>query len=527
MVTIERRRLITLAALGGASLATPLSWPSLAWAKTEENPAGLDTIVETAKGPIRGVLADGIRVYRNVPFGKDPYEPSRRFRAPEAPDAWTEVLDCTKPGGIPLQPNRKRPGMIGGGNALVLNLWAPENAEKAPVMVWIPGGGSTTCNNNDPRFNGTAFARDGIVLVTLNYRVNVDGFLKVAGGDANNGLRDMILGLEWVRDNVAAFGGDPQNVTVFGQSAGGTHITSLLASPKTKGLFRRAVIQSPSAVAQWWNADEADHAAKTLSDFLGIAPTREAYMGLTNEKLVTFTKCVAGLGSNPDWLRFSHGNSALFKPYVDGEILTARPVVAIRDGAARGVDVIVGCTREEWRNYTVPSGAIDKIGPEAAARLCRAMDWPADLPSRYRAQGMGETPGEIFSRIQGDLIFRMPANRLLESLAAAGNRVWAYSFDWRSPVKGKSGKIRGAAHSNDVAFVFHTLDCREARALNGPDAPTALADAMHGSWAAFAKTGNPGWTPFDTKRRMTQLFNTEVREASDPWAFERQAIVVP
>ena len=157
----------------------------------------------------------------------------------------------------------------------------------------------------------------------------------------------------------------------------------------------------------------------------------------------------------------------------------------------------------------------------------RAMGWDAKLLERYRAAGHGSTPGEIFTRIQGDLIFRMPANRALENLSKAGNRVWAYSFDWKSPVLGESGKARGAAHSNDVAFVFHTLGSKPALALNGSDAPTALADAMHGAWVRFAKTGNPGWAPFDTNRRMTRLFDVTVKDVSDPWAFEREWIRLP
>ena len=483
--------------------------------------------VSTPLGRLRGLEADGIRVFRAVPFGEDPYVAERRFLAPLKAKPWTGVLDATKPGAIPLQPDRKTPSMIGGGLALVPTLWAPKDAKNAPVMVWIPGGGSTRCDNNDPRFDGAAFAKDGIVLVTINYRVNVDGFLKLEDGDADNGLRDMILGLEWVRDNIAAFGGDPKCVTVFGQSAGATHITSLLASPKTKGLFRRAILQSPSAIAQWTNEEEARTATKRLADFFGVAPTREGFMSLTNEKLFTFGKFVGSLASDPEWLAFSHGNSALFKPYVDGEVLKARPVDALLAGAAAGVEVMVGCTREEWRNYTVPSGAIDNIGPEATERLVRAMGWDAKLLERYRAAGHGSTPGEIFTRIQGDLIFRMPANRALENLSKAGNRVWAYSFDWKSPVLGKSGKARGAAHSNDVAFVFHTLGSKPALALNGPDAPTALADAMHGAWVRFAKTGDPGWAPFDTNRRMTRLFDVTVKDVSDPWAFEREWIRLP
>lgn len=298
MQTFSRRSFLYGTGAAFAALSAP---GVLRAAAADVTPTPVE--VSTPLGRIRGLEEDGIRVFRAVPFGEDPYVAERRFLAPLKAKPWTGVLDATKPGAIPLQPDRKTPSMIGGGNALVLNLWAPKEAKNAPVMVWIPGGGSTRCDNNDPRFDGTAFAKDGIVLVTINYRVNVDGFLKLEDGDADNGLRDMILGLEWVRDNIASFGGDPKCVTVFGQSAGATHITSLLASPKTKGLFRRAILQSPSAIAQWTNEEEARTATKRLADFFGVAPTREGFMSLTNEKLFTFGKFVGSLASDPEWLR--------------------------------------------------------------------------------------------------------------------------------------------------------------------------------------------------------------------------------
>lgn len=235
-------------------------------------------------------------------------------------------------------------------------------------------------------------------------------------------------------------------------------------------------------------------------------------------------KIVGGLAQDEDWGRFSKGNTAVFKPYVDGEVLTARPVDAIRAGAAACVRVLAGCAREEWRHYVVPSGAIEKLGEPEIARLIRSSGQREDLGEQYRLAGHGKTPGEIFTRMQGDLIFRMPCNKLLESLAAAGTPVWAYSFDRRSPVKGKSGAVIGAAHSCDVPYVFGTLDAPGSVAANGADAPQALSDEMHAAWVRFAKTGNPGWAAFETEKRFTRLFDEEVRTHSDPWAFERRAM---
>ena len=307
---IQRRTLIrAAAALSAAPAALTLS--GCASTAQPSDP----TRVRVAGGWLQGARserADKVVVFRNVPFGENPYTAERRFLAPVPAAPWEGVRDATKPGSIPLQPARDGKGMIGGGDALVLNVWAPEGAQGCPVMVWIPGGGSTNCDNNDPRFDGSAFARDGVVLVTLNYRVNVDGFLKLEGGDSDNGVRDMILGLTWVRDNIAAFGGDPARVTVFGQSAGGTHITSLLASPLARGLFSQAIIQSPSAVAQWSTPADADHAAKVFSEKLGIAPTRAAFTAFPEADLIAMRKIVGGLAQDEDWGRFSKGNTAVF-----------------------------------------------------------------------------------------------------------------------------------------------------------------------------------------------------------------------
>lgn len=528
---LSRRQLIRTAAALSAAPTLPLA---LTGCVTTPSVPADPTRVRVKGGWLQGARstrAEKVVVFRNVPFGENPYTPERRFLAPVPAAPWEGVRDATKAGGVPLQPARDGSDMIGGGDALVLNVWAPDALEAPasqpggyPVMVWIPGGGSTNCDNNDPRFDGSAFARDGVVLVTLNYRVNVDGFLKLEGGDADNGIRDMILGLEWVRDNIAAFGGDPSRVTVFGQSAGGTHLTSLLASPLARGLFSQAIVQSPSAVAQWADATAADHAAKTFAQKLGIAPTRDAFLAFPTEDLIAMRKVVGGLAQDENWGRFTKGNTAVFKPFVDGEVLTQRPVDAIRAGAASDVRVLAGCTREEWRHYLVPSGSIAKVGETEINRLIRTSDQKVSLGEAYRLAGHGRTPGDIFARMQSDLIFRMPCNKLLESLAVAGNDVWAYSFDWRSPVLGKTGAEIGAAHSCDVPFVFETLDTEPARKANGPDAPQSLAAEMHAAWVRFAKMGNPGWAKFDAEKRFTRLFDEEVRTHSDPWAFERKAM---
>ncbi len=477
-------------------------------------------VVKTAKGSVRGLVLDGVHVFRGVPCGMPPYEGKYRLALPEPVQAWSGVIDTVKFGDIPLQPdNKNKP--IGGGDCLRLNIWTPAPGKtNCPVMVYIPGGGSTRCDNNDVRFDGTAFAKDGIVLVTINYRVHVDGFLKIKGVPSNLALRDMMFALRWVQDNIAAFGGDPDKVTVFGQSAGATHITSLISSSKTKGLFRRAILQSPAALAQY-DADLASKVSAALLDFYGIEDSREAVASLSPEKLLTFSAFIAAQNKKPEWCRMLGGNIAIFKPYYDGDILMKRPVDAIAEGAAKGLDIMAGCAEEEWRLYTVPSGAIDKIGDGAIKGFIDSTGFPADIAERYRKAGRGQTAGEIFTALQSDFVFRMAANKVLESQAKAGGKVWAYSFGWKSDAA--NGRL-GAAHSVDLPFVFKTLhkDSPRIKSTLGTNPPDSLANSMHSAWVKFAATGNPGWTPFDLDRRMTMRFNTESKEVSDPWKTERE-----
>lgn len=498
---------------GSAALAFMASMPFHAYA--EEGP-----VIKTAKGNLRGLVLDGVHVFRGVPCGMPPYQGKYRLALPEPVQPWNGVIDAVNFGDLPLQPGPK--GAIGG-DCLRLNIWTPAPGKsKCPVMVYIPGGGSTRCDNNDIRLDGTSFAKDGVVLVTANYRVNVDGFLKIKGVPANIALRDMMFALQWVQDSIAAFGGDPDNVTVFGQSAGATHITSLISSSATKGLFRRAILQSPAALAQY-DADLASKVSAALLAFYGVEDSREAVAALPVEKLFTFASFIAEHDKDPEWCRMLGGNTALFKPYYDGEILQKRPVDAIAEGAARGLEIMVGTAEEEWRLYAVQNGMIDTVDESGVKSFTDAAGFPASIADQYRQAGRGSTPGEIFTALRSDFIFRMPANKVLESQAKAGGRAWAYSFAWKS--NAYNGRM-GAAHSLDIPFVFKTLhkDSPRIKSTLGTNPPDSLADAMHGAWVNFASTGNPGWTPFDLDRRMTMRFDTESREVADPWKTERETM---
>lgn len=291
----------------------------------------------------------------------------------------------------------------------------------------------------------------------------------------------------------------------------------MIASPYTKGLLAGAVIQSPSAVAQWRDAAQADEAAKLVCDAIGCEPTRESMLKMPNESLA------GRLAKNAAWARSTNGNIALFKAYVGDDFMPVRPVDAIAAGACEGLAVITGSPRSEWRHYIVPNGFIAKVDEATVKALCVNAGLSADLPEAYRRAGRGSTPGDVFAQIQSDIIFRMPCVRLMESLRRGGATVWAYSFDWESPVEGKSGAPIGAAHSNDVPFVFDNLDAPRSLKSNGADAPRSLAYAMHSSWVEFAKTQKAHWPEFEFRTRRALSFTRTPSLVSDPWAFERLA----
>lgn len=533
---ISRRRFLEGAGLTavGAAAWTLAGCAAAPAADASGEPPFATRTVEAPAGRFRGRMEGSIAVFKGVPFIKNPYAPERRFKAPEPMDPIEGTLDCFKPGAIPLQPGNGPNGspMIGGDGPLCLNIWLPASASassKLPVMVWVPGGGSIRCDQNDPRFDGTAFARDGVVLVTLAYRVNIDGFMNVEGGDSNLGIRDILAGLRWVKNNIASFGGDPDRIIAFGQSAGGTHLVDVIASPHSKDLLAGAIIQSPSAEAQWKDEAQAKLVAETIAEALGCRPTREDLMKLSTEELARFGALTASLSKDTAWAQFTDGNTSLFKGWPDGDVMPELPLAALRRGARANFPVIAGCTQSEWRYYVVPNGSISSLKRSDAERLLEGIKLPEGLYGAYAAfcadRGLGKAPGDVFAQIQSDIIFRMPCVHLLESLAAGGAKVWAYSFAWKSPVKGKSGEEIGASHTTDVPFVFESFGAPKAKATLGDQPPRSLAAAMHGSWTAFAKTLTARWPGFTLGERKAMRFDETPAVVQDPWAFERLAMV--
>jgi para-nitrobenzyl esterase len=412
---------------------------------------------------------------------------------------------------------------VPGEDCLNLNVWTPDPAGLLPVMVWVHGGAFANGSGAVSGYDGGRFARDGVVCVTVNYRLGADGFLCLGAEDAANlGLLDQIAALEWVRDNIRAFGGDPDRVTVFGESAGAMSIGTLLAMPSARGLFHRAVLQSGAAHHTLGPAT-ARLIGHRLAGLLGVAATREAIGVVPLDRLVRAQQQLrTDISADPDPARWGEAapNLMPFEPVVDGVTLPRPPIDAVTDGAARDIDLLVGSNSDEFRLFLVPNGVIDLVGEPQLERA--AAGYGIDPPTAirtYREQRPDTTPGELLAAIATDWFYRIPAVRLAEAqLPHRPGGAFLYEFAWQSPTF--DGAL-GACHAAELPFVFDNLDDKSFTPLIGSTPPQEVADAMHGAWVSFAATGNPGWPAYTTGTRTTMRFDTVSATEDDPRPGER------
>ncbi|MFE6748836.1 carboxylesterase/lipase family protein [Kitasatospora purpeofusca] len=477
--------------------------------------------VRTAAGVVRGALDAGVAVFRGIPFAAPPVGPLR-FAAPRPAAGWDGVRPADSYG--PPPPQGGHLGMAGlpgqgatDGDWLTVNVWSPDTAPGAglPVLVWIHGGAYCIGTSGLPEYDGRPLAGDGVVLVTFNYRTGAEGFGQFEGAPANRGLLDQVAALEWVRDNIRGFGGDPGLVTLFGQSAGGGSIAALLAMPRAAGLFRRAVVQSAPGTF-FTPALAADIAAACAAE-LGLRPTAACLAPVDPARLAAAADAVGDAmpGRAERWGAPAYRRIA-FSPVVDGDTLPVTPWQALAAGAAPEVDLMVGHTRDEQRLLNLLDGLLGQVTREQADTALRTLAPGPDGAARYRAALPSASPEELHERVHSDWLFRMPTLHLAEARIAAGGRAHVYELTWPAP--GLGGML-GACHGLDVPLVFGVLDRGQPAALFG-ERPSAEAEALSArirtAWTAFATHGDPGWPAYDTTRRLTLRLDTTPTVAPYP-----------
>ncbi|MFC0625637.1 carboxylesterase/lipase family protein [Kribbella deserti] len=475
--------------------------------------------VVLSTGKIRGRTVGGVSAFLGIPYAEAPIGPWA-FAAPRPVRAWDGVRDAITLGPTAPQPSYQPPydqllanPFIDGPDFLNLNVWAPADSEGLPsgeglpVMVWLHGGAFRNGSNAVPTYDGTAFARDGVVLVSANYRLGVQGFGVVRDAPANRGLLDQLAALAWVQENAAVFGGDPARVTVFGESAGGMSVATLVSMPAARGLFHRAIVQSGSAQAV---AEQADAANVTLevAKRLGVEPTAEGLGSVAVPALIAAQGDVAAeLRARPDpqrWGRttISAGFGVMpFFPVIDGRLISRMPLDAIIDGEGRDVDLLTGTTSDEFRLFMVPTGVAAGLPAEALPQALAQLGIDPALAGVYAANRPRQSPGDVLAAIVTDGFFTMPTVRLADAHASTGGKSFMYEFAWPSPLGGL-----GACHALEIGFVFDTLGEAAAR-LTGPNPPQSLADEVHGAWVSFAATGDPGWGRYGNGARPVLRFD--------------------
>jgi para-nitrobenzyl esterase len=494
----------------------------------------VNTIVETRAGKIRGSHENGLYVFKGVPYAAPPTG-DLRWLPPQSHTGWNGVRPALDFGAIAPQ-NESKMAFIRefetvepqNEDCLYLNIWTPEiDDNRRPVMVWIHGG--AFCMGSGTQLNyrrGILASRGDIVLVTLNYRLGLLGFLRlneITGSKipstGNEGLLDQIAALEWVRDNISAFGGDPRNVTVFGESAGAMSIGCLMAMPGAQGLFHKAILES--AVGSMANPlPVALKAAKQFMAIAGLEPgNATALKALTTDRLLSIQREMS--------LRIPGGIAPVI-PVADGHVLPEIPLVSIQAGTAAGIPVIIGTNLDEEKLFAAmnpnPARVDDDVLLKRVQRFVPAEKAVA-LIDTYRKsrerRGEPAMPADIWTAIQTDVMFRLGALKLAEAQCQHNQAAYNYLFTWKSPAL---GGVMGACHALEVGFVFGNYEDNFCGA--GPEADR-LSFQMQEAWTSFARTGNPScsslgnWPPYcDSRKTMILGKNSHVE--MDPYKEERQ-----
>ena len=487
-------------------------------------------VIKLGDGRVGGAEAEGVRQFLGVPFAAAPIG-DLRFAEPAPAPPWSGVRDATGLSPTAPQFHRAFPkldlaplvggGWVEGDDYLTLNIWAPpaQAGPGRPVLVWLHGGAFALGSKDAAAGDGSAFARSGVVCVAVTYRVGVEGFMPLEGAPSNLGLRDQLAALAWVKRNITAFGGDPANVTLCGESAGAMCVADLVTSPLAQDLFKRAIIQSGHG-GMVRSLASAQMLARCVARLLGVEPTRDAFRTKSTQEIVAAAAEVSAPQFDLD-LREADGRDpslglSRFLPVVGDEVLPIAPLAALAQGVGADKPLLIGTNREEMNLYYVPTGVRAAIDERTAeAMLARVQPRAGELLAAFGAGEPGAHAGDVLTRAMHDTVFRWPARRFAE---AHNGRSLVYEFDWRSPAL--DGEL-GACHGLEVPFVFQTLDtCTGVDGLAGEAPPRDLSDRMHRIWVDFITSGVEPWPVYTSDdRRVYSLTRGEaVTEPPSPAA---------
>lgn len=488
------------------------------------------SIAATRSGKVEGTEIDGVLVFKGIPYAAAPDGP-RRWLAPDREEPWDGVRPTTEFSAVSAQGTFGMNALMGAAepvkseDSLYLNVWTPACDDKRrPVMVWIHGGAFLFGSGDTPWYDGTRLCANGdVVVVTINYRLGPFGYLHLADlfgaefeGSGNAAVLDQVAALEWVRDSIAAFGGDPGNVTIFGESAGAGSVGTLLGTPRACGLFHRAIAQS--GAASWWSSRErANGVTERFVELLGVRPGDvDALREVPVQHLIDSTAQMGSLDVG----------GLSFQPVVDGTVLPRPPLDAIAAGDAAGVTLLTGTNRHEMTLFNLLDPAFAQVDDaQTAVRLERFTPDAKQIVAGYRSRRPGVSGPELWTDVASDAVFRMPAIWMAEAQSRHAP-VWMYLFTWESPAFG--GVLR-STHALEIAFAFDNLDKGTEMFTGTGSERQSIADVMHPAWLAFAQTGDPGhpglpdWPRYELPRRPTMRLDTTCEVLDDPLGSDRQA----
>jgi len=472
----------------------------------------VNKIADTKQGQVEGKIKNDVLLFAGIPYAAPPTG-ERRFKAPIAHEPWSDVRSATRFG-------KPAPQVATGGmtnsvpvawdeDCLTLNVQTPAVDDgNRPVLFWIHGGAFRTGQGAIPWYDGTQFVRNGnMVVVSINYRLGALGFTDLSrfGPEYEtsgvNGLLDQIFALQWVKDNIRSFGGDPDNVTIAGESAGAFSVCSLLASPLSLGLFKRAISQSGSAQHALSN-----EAANLVTDALLEAShcaSVEELQALSVDELLKYQELMDGQFLNSPELN----HVSPFYPATGNSVLPVIPLESIKNGTGADVDLLIGTNKDESSLFIMKS-----VSEEKYQRDAKRFSAGAALVETYDRNCPGTTPTERAIQMGTDFTFRIPSLRICEARESQHANSWMYRFDWES----RSGSLK-ATHALEVPFTFDNLGKSGVGIFLGPgDIPQGVADVMHQSWINFIVDGDPGWPKYSIDSRINMKFDTESGPVADP-----------